>query len=153
MSKKKLTEGLIQRANGQWVRAEKINGERRYFTSFDPAKVWEKRDAAIAAAKEAQAEEEAGPTFDEVTDIYEEDVRNMTYGTQKAYLPTIKRARDRFGDHRIKEIEPYEIAEFLKSLSSMARTTVLNQKTVLSKGPLLKKGANLYLFCKQTALH
>lgn len=132
MSKKKLTEGLTQRSNGQWVRAEVIDGKRRFFTSFDPAKVWAKRDTAITTSKEQKLEEEAGPTFDEVADVYEETVRNMTYGTQKAYLPAVKRARERFGDRRIKEIEPYEIAEFLKSLSSMARTTVLNQKTVLN---------------------
>lgn len=132
MSKKKLTEGLTQRANGQWVRAEQINGERRFFTSFDPAKVWEKRDAAVAAAKHEKVEEEAGPTFSDVADVYEETVRDMKYGTQKVYLPAIKRAKARFGEQRIKEIEPYEIAEFLKSLSSMARTTVLNQKTVVN---------------------
>lgn len=132
MSKKKITEGLTQRANGQWVRAEKIHGKRRYFTSFDPAKVWAKRDAAVAAAEYEQTEQDAGPMFSEVADVYEEAVRNMPYGTQKVYLPALTRARDRFKGRRIKGIEPYEIAEFLKSISNMARTTVLNQKTVLN---------------------
>ena len=132
MSKKKLTEGLIQRANGQYVRAEKIDGIRRYFTSFDPAEVWKKRDAALLESKNKKAEADAGPLFEEVSGVYEESVRNMPYGTAKAYLPAIRRANKQFSGSRIKDIEPYEIADFLKTISSMARTTVLNQKTVLN---------------------
>lgn len=103
-----------------------------WFSSIDPAEVWEKRDKAIAAVGQEEAEKESGPTFNEVADVYETSVYDMKYGMQKVYLPAIKRAKARFGEQRIKEIEPYEIAEFLKSLSSMARTTVLNQKTVLN---------------------
>lgn len=132
MSRRKITDGLHQRADGRWERKEKINGKMRWFSSMDPAEVWAKRDAAVAAGPEEKAEEDAGPTFNEVADVYENVVRNMPYGTQKAYLPNLKRARRKFGDRRIKEIEPYEISDYLASLSSMARTTVLNQKTVLN---------------------
>jgi integrase len=78
------------------------------------------------------AKKNAGPIFDEVADVYEDVVRNMPYGTQKSYLPAIRRARKQFGRRRIKGIEPYEVSDYLKSISSMARTTVLNQKTVLN---------------------
>ena len=132
MSRRKNTDGLHQRADGRWERKEKINGKMRWFDDPDPAEVWKKRDAAITAADHEEAEEAAGPTFNDVADVFESAVRDMKYGTQKVYLPAIKRANARFGEQRIKEIEPYEIAEFLKSLSSMARTTVLNQKTVLN---------------------
>jgi integrase len=132
MSRHKITDGLHQRADGRWERKEKINGKMRWFSSMEPAEVWKKRDAAIAAGPEEKAKENAGPTFDEVANMYESAVCDMKYGTQKVYLPAIRRAKERFGNRRIKEIEPYEIAEFLKSLSSLARTTVLNQKTVLN---------------------
>ncbi len=132
MSRRKITDGLHLRADGRWERKEKINGKMHWFSSIDPAEVWEKRDKAIAAVGQEEAEKESGPTFNEVADVYETSVYDMKYGTQKVYLPAIKRAKARFGEQRIKEIEPYEIAGFLKSLSSMARTTVLNQKTVLN---------------------
>lgn len=132
MSRSKNTDGLRQKANGVWERAEIVDGKRRWFSSKDPEEVWKKRNAAIGAATTKQEEKDKGPLFGEVANAYEETVRNMKYGTQKVYLPAIKRANARFGEQRIKEIEPYEIAEFLKSLSTMARTTVLNQKTVLN---------------------
>lgn len=132
MSRRKITDGLHQRTDGRWERKEKINGKMRWFDDKDPSKVWEKRDAAVAAAKHEKAEEEAGPTFSDVADVYETSVWDMKYGTRKVYLPAVRRARARFGDRRIKDIEPYEISDFLKSISGMARTTVLNQKTVLN---------------------
>ncbi len=132
MPKSKITDGLRQKKNGVWERAEIIDEKRRWFSSKDPEEVWRKRNAALGAAETEQEEKDKGPLFEEVADAYEENVYNMKYGTQKVYLPAIRRAKERFGNRRIKEIEPYEIAEFLKSLSSMARTTVLNQKTVLN---------------------
>ena len=132
MSRRKITDGLHKRADGRWERKEKINGKPRWFSSMDPAEVWKKRDAAVAFAPKEEAEKAAGPLFDEVADAYEDVVRNMPYGTQKAYLPAIRRARRQFGKRRIKGIEPYEVSDYLKSISSMARTTVLNQKTVLN---------------------
>ncbi len=83
MAKRKLTEGLTQRSNGQWVRAEVIDAKRRFFISFDPEKVCEKRDAAILEANNKKAEKEEGPTFNEVADVYENTVRDLKYGTQK----------------------------------------------------------------------
>lgn len=132
MSKKKLTEGLIQRESGQWVRAEKIDGKRRFFTSRDPAEVWKKRDAAVAKAANESIEKDEGPLFSEVAESYEAKVLEMKFGTQKAYIPAIRRAVKCFGNMRIKKIEPYMIAEFLDSMKSSAHTTVSNQKTVIN---------------------
>ena len=132
MPRSKITDGLRQKANGSWERSEYINGKRRWFADADPAKVWEKRDAAIRQIEIDEELRSLGPTFNEVADVYEEQVRNMKNGTQKSYLPAIKRARDYFGSMRMKDIEPYAVATFLQTVTSMARTTVSNQKTVLN---------------------
>mgnify|MGYP000853082239 CR=1 FL=1 len=132
MPKKKITDGLRQKKNGTWERAETIDGERRWFSSKDPAKVWEKRNAALGKAANKQVEKDKGPLFKEVADVYEEHVRNMKYGTQRSYLPAIARAKKHFGAFHMREIEPYMISEFLKGMSAMAKTTVSNQKTVIN---------------------
>lgn len=132
MSRSKITDGLRLKPNGVYERSEIIKGERCWFSSKDPEVVWRKRNAALGAAKEEQTEIDNGPLFEVVADAYEEQVYKMKNGTQKSYLPAIKRARDRFSGQRMREIEPYMIAQFLQTLSSMARTTVSNQKTVLN---------------------
>lgn len=128
----KITDGLRQKKNGVWERAEIISGKRRWFSSLDPLEVWEKRNAAITAVEVERAETDSGPLFEIVAEAYEEKVKEMKYGTQKAYLPAIARVRARFQGKRMREIEPYMIAQFLQSLSGMAHTTVSNQKTVIN---------------------
>lgn len=97
MSRRKITDGLHQRADGRWELKEKINGKMRWFSAVNPADVWEKRDAAITAGEREKAEEDAGPTFNEVADVFEASVRNMKHGT-----PAIRRAKQRFGDRQIR---------------------------------------------------
>lgn len=132
MSRRKITDGLHLRKDGRWERKEKINGKMRWFSSVDPAEVWEKRDAAIASAPAEKEKQDAGPTFNDVADEYEERVLHMKNGTQKSYLPAIRRARAEFGDQLMSEIKPYMIAQFLKSMGASAHTTVSNQKTVIN---------------------
>lgn len=132
MAKKKLTDGLRQKANGTWELSEIIDGKRRWFSSKDPAKVWEKRDAAIVEAQLKQGEKELGPLFETVSSKYEEIVDTMKAGTQKSYKPAIRRANEYFKGKRMREIEPYMISLFLDSVSGMAHTTVSNQKTVIN---------------------
>lgn len=132
MSRRKITDGLHQRTDGRWERKEKINGKMRWFSSMDPAEVWKKRDAAIAATSNEKAQKEAGPLFKEVAEAYKSQVMEMKYGTQRSYLPAIKRAVKTFGEFRMSEIEPYMISEFLQNISTLAKTTVSNQKTVLN---------------------
>lgn len=132
MAKNKITDGLRQKPNGVWERSEIINGKRRWFSSLDPAEVWRRRNEALGEVETLAIEKEKGPFFKEVASKYEEEVRCMKNGTQKSYLPAIRRAVEKFGEHRMREIEPYMISQFLKSLSSMALTTVSNQKTVIN---------------------
>lgn len=132
MPKRKITEGLHQRADGRWERTETINGKRRWFADKSPAKVWEKRDKAIQEAALESEEKELGPFFEEVAELYREKVMQMKYGTQKSYLPAIARAEDYFSGKRMREIEPYMIAQFLQRMASQAKTTVSNQKTVIN---------------------
>lgn len=132
MARKKITDGLRQKENGVWERSEIIGGKRRWFSSLEPDRVWEKRNAAIAESENAQVEKDKGPLFRVVADAYRENVLEMKYGTQRSYLPAIDRAAARFGEFRMREIEPYMVSEFLNSLSAQARTTVSNQKTVLN---------------------
>lgn len=132
MSRKKLTDGLHQKKNGTWERSEVIDGERRWFSSKDPAEVWRKRNEAMGESEAKKEEEDSGPLFETVADAYRAHVDKMKYGTQKAYNPAIERAVSWFAGKRMREIEPYMIAQFLKSLSTMAHTTVSNQKTVVN---------------------
>lgn len=132
MSRRKITEGLHQRADGRWERKEIINEKPRWFSSMDPAKVWEKRDAVVAAGAEEKEKHDAGPLFKEVAEAYKSKVMEMKYGTQRSYLPAIARATKHFGNYHMHEIEPYMISEYLESISSMAKTTVSNQKTVIN---------------------
>lgn len=132
MAKNRITDGLRQKANGVWERSEIINGKRHWFSSLDPAEVWKKRNDALGESEAEETEKDKGPLFSVVADEYEERVRNMKYGTQRSYLPAVVRARDKFGEKRMQEIEPYMISEFLQSISSMAKTTVSNQKSVLN---------------------
>ena len=132
---KKPTEGLMLCPNGSWRRAEYIGGKRRFFTDKDPQQVWEKiRVAQIEyeqAKQQALAEQNAGPLFSEVCDEYALQLATMKNGTRKAYEPALRRAREQFGDYRMRQIEPYMIAQWLKSLP-YAGTTVANHKTVLN---------------------
>lgn len=132
MAKNKITDGLRQKSNGVWERAEIIDGKRQWFSSLDPEEVWKKRNAAIGKAETEQKERDLGPLFENVADAYEVHVDKMKNGTQKSYLPAIRRAREWFKGKRMREIEPYMIAQFLQSLSGMAHTTVSNQKTVVN---------------------
>lgn len=128
----KVTDGLRQTKDGMWQRTETINGKRYWFTAKEPSDVWEKRNAAIQAAEEKESTQELGPLFKDVAAKYQEIVEKYKAGTQKSYLPAIRRAVDRFGEKRMREIEPWMIAQFLQSISGMARTTVSNQKTVIN---------------------
>lgn len=132
MARRKITDGLHQRADGRWERKEKINGKMRWFSSMNPAEVWKKRDEAIANAVAEEKEQDKGPTFNEIADAYEEQVLKMKTGTQKSYLPAIRRARAEFGEQFMADIKPYMIARFLESMSTSAHTTVSNQKTVIN---------------------
>lgn len=132
MARKKITEGLHKRADGRWELDEVIGGKRQWFTSMVPEKVWEKRDAALLKAATKQEEKDKGPFFEEVSAAYRVRLEKMKYGTQRAYLPMVIRAEDWFSGKRMREIEPYMIAQFLQSLSNMAHTTVSNQKTVVN---------------------
>lgn len=133
MSKKKITDGLRLMPNGTtWCRQEVIDGIRRFFYSKDPQVVWDKRNAALSEAEKAKKVKDKGPLWETICDAYEEQVYKMKYGTQRTYLPALRRAREQFKGMHIREIEPYMIADFLRSLSGMAQTTVSNQKTVLN---------------------
>lgn len=130
------TEGLHLKKNGVYEHTEVIFGRRKSFSSKDPVEVWRKRNEYVAAGELAQedleAQEAHGPLFEQVAERYEDQVLKMKHGTQKSYLPAIKRARNYFAGQRVKEIQPYQIKAFLKSLN-MSHTTVSNQKTVLNE--------------------
>lgn len=137
MAKRKITDGLDQRPNGSWRRAEYIGGVRKFFTAKDPAEVWAKIDRAkieyAEQEREKRSQRDSGPLFSEVADEYEKSIESRKNGLKRSYLPAIKRAKEYFGQYRMREIEPYMIAEFLRTkMASYAATTVSNQKTVIN---------------------
>lgn len=131
-------KGLRKKSNGTFELVRSINKRQRSFSSKHPEEVWEKYAAALSASENEEDDESLavdqsikGPLFNDVADKYEEYVRSMKNGTQKSYLPAIQRARARFGESHMKEIEPWQIKDFLKNLG-MAKTTVSNQKSVIN---------------------
>lgn len=136
--KRNLTDGLMLRKDGRYQRKEQIGDSWKTFTARTPAEVWQKIEDAKAEQEEKERKEEAtanaGPLFSEIAEEYKRIVAGMKSGTQKSYMPAIKRACDTFGEYRMKEIEPYMIAEFLRGpeMAGRAATTVSNQKTVIN---------------------
>lgn len=136
--KRNLTDGLMLRKDGRYQRKEQIGDSWKTFTARTPAEVWQKIEDAKEEQEEKERKEEAtanaGPLFGEIAEEYKRVVSGMKSGTQKSYMPAIKRACDTFGEYRMKEIEPYMIAEFLRGpeMAGRAATTVSNQKTVIN---------------------
>ena len=136
--RRKITAGLILRKDGRYQRNELIGDKRRTFTAKDPAKVW----ADIQKAQEEYEEQErqriitrdSGPLFSVVSDEYQAIVEKMKEGTRRSYMPNIRRAREALGEYRMREIQPYMIAEFLRSpvFEGCSASTVSNQKTVIN---------------------
>lgn len=133
MPRKKITDGMRQKPNGVWELSCTIDGRQRWFSSKDPKKVLEKRDNAIAESRLQTQKKIDGPLFCEVASMYEAKVKEMKEGTQKSYLPAIRRAVQAFGNKRMTGIEPYMISVFLESMKTCAHTTVSNQKTVINE--------------------
>ena len=143
--RRKITAGLILRKDGRYQRNELIGDKRRTFTAKDPAKVW----ADIQKAQEEYEEQErqriitrdSGPLFSVVSDEYQAIVEKMKEGTRRSYMPNIRRAREALGEYRMREIQPYMIAEFLRSpvFEGCSASTVSNQKT--SSGSIVPSGA------------
>lgn len=129
---RKITDLIRRRKNGLYVLEPYIDGERRNFTSMDYDTVLKKYYAAIEESKTKKQEQDSGPLFEEVCDAYELRVEKMKYGTQRTYMPAIRRVREHFQGKRMREIEPYMISAFLQGISSRAYTTVANHKTVLN---------------------
>lgn len=129
------TDGLRQKKNGVYERAEMIDGRRWSWSSRDPIEVWRKRAESLvqieADAEEQQCIETEGPLFSDVAEAYRAQVLEMKHGTQKSYLPAIERAVTAFADRRVLTIEPWEIKAFLSEMNA-AHTTVSNQKTVFN---------------------
>ena len=132
MPKKKITDGMRQRSNGSWEMTEIIGGKRRWFSAKLPEDVLKKRDEALQEAERQKEQLKMGPFFEEVADAYQERLYTMKNGTQKAYQPALERAREWFKGKRMREIDPYMIAQFLQSIPSKAHTTVSNHKTVVN---------------------
>lgn len=136
--KKNSADGLIMRKDGRYQRKELIGEKWKTFSGRTPADVW----AKIDAAKDEQAERErqqaetrnARELFAVVAAEYKAIVDGMKDGTKRSYLPAIRRAVDAFGEYRMREIQPYMIAEFLRGdeMAGRAATTVSNQKTVIN---------------------
>lgn len=136
--RKNSADGLILRKDGRYQRKEMIGEKWKTFSGKTPADVWGK----IRAAQDKQAELErqqeerqnAGELFAVIADEYLAIVEGMKDGTKRSYLPAIARAKDAFGEYRMREIQPYMIAEFLRGpeMAGRAATTVSNQKTVIN---------------------
>lgn len=132
MARRKITDGLTVKANGTYEKVARINGKLRSFSSKNPEEVWRKYYAALDETEEDEAARDKGPLFETLADEYEEIVLGMKQGTQKAYLPAIRRARAFFQGKRMREIQPYMILDFLRSVPSQAHTTISNHKTVVN---------------------
>lgn len=135
------TAGLGRKKDGRYQIGRMVGGKLQNFTDADPIQVWEKyaqalataeAEARLSASQQAELEEarDRGPYFEEVAKRYQAEVELMKNGTQRSYLPAIKRATNHFAGRRMKDIAPWEIKSFLKDLG-LAKTTTSNQKAVI----------------------
>ena len=117
---------MYQRPDGLYEQKITITGKRIAFRGRSEAEVLRK----IGDYRQKQ---ESGPLFGTVCDEWEaEVVDKMTYGTQKTYLPALKRARDEFGESFILEISAADVHRFIQQVAATyAGKTVQNQKSVL----------------------
>ena len=64
-------------------------------------------------ALQKSEEDKTNPLFKDVADRYLDDVYEMKHGTQKVYIPAAKRAIEEFGEMRMKDIQRWQIKDFL----------------------------------------
>lgn len=105
-----------------------INGKRIPFRGHSDAEVDQKMIAY-------QEKEERGPLFSEIAEKWEkEHFPTLSPSTAKGYKASYKRAKNRFKDMPIKEINPSDIEALLQKMAreKYARKTVANQLLILN---------------------
>lgn len=123
---------MFQRKDGIWQEqiTITINGKKKskYFYGKDRKTVKQKLLAY-------QGEKEEGRYFSEIADEWwEQHSKNLAYNSLKNYKPAYCRAKDEFGDYRIKTIKPNDINVYIMRFSQKytAQKTVKTQLMVIN---------------------
>ena len=132
-----------KRPDGRYEKLVTLNGKQIHFYG----KTLNEVNRKINAYREAQVE---GPLFlDVAKEWYEQKAEEIAYNTTKGYKPAVERAIEWFGNKRIREIEPHEIAKEIKEFSrTYADKTVRTQLLVLN---LIFKYAVEHGYCQANA--
>lgn len=118
---------MLKRKDGRWVEALTVDGKRKYVYGKTKKELQEK-------LRKIDDRRLNGKDFGEVLDEWvEEHFPTLVPATQKGYMPSVNRAKERFGDKSLKEIEPVDIQVFIRELANKgySKKVVLTQMTVL----------------------
>ncbi len=118
---------MKKRADGRYQEALTVDGKRKYFYGRTKAEVLKK----IQAFEEKK---ETGELFSVVAEEWwKKHEPNLAYNSTKNYKPAYQRAIDQFGDIPIKDIQPTQIANYIKKFSrTYAQKTVKTQLMVFN---------------------
>lgn len=104
---------MTRRSDGRWQGTVTINGVKKYFCG--------KTQAEVKRKIREYEESVYNPTvyFGDVADEWEENYEKIvSHKTMSQFSPAKKRIMEEFGDRKIDEIEPIDIANFLKRLKA-----------------------------------
>lgn len=113
--------------SGYYYKTKMIGGELRKFRSKDPAKVFEKMNAALYP-------ETVKPTFRRAAEEWQaKHWPQIKPNTQQCYNPALTRALEELGDRPVEEIIPAECERIIARLAAegYSSKTVKTQKIVL----------------------
>ena len=125
---------MKKRKDGRYIKTVKIDGVRRFFYSSAPTERQAEKDIAqqLLTFKE---KEKQGKLFREAAEEWEkEHYTRLAYSTEQRYKPLVRCAVEYFDGSYIKDIQPTDIARFMKYKISKgyAGKTVSHQMSVLN---------------------
>ena len=125
---------MKKRKDGRYIKTVKINGVRRFFYSAAPTERQAEKDIARQLL-EFKEREERGKLFKEAAEEWEaEHYPRLAYSTEQRYKPLVTYAAEYFDGSYIKDIQPTDIARFMKHKikKGFAGKTVSHQMSVLN---------------------
>lgn len=129
-------QGLRRLPGGSYRLQKMIDGQRYNLSGDTPEECWERLAEAIRAGEtaqqEAQATRDSGPMLKDVAERYLVKLYERRGGTVRCYKAQVDKCVAQFGNRRVRDIEPWEVEDWLNGLPGSASTT-RNVKTVLSQ--------------------
>lgn len=125
---------MKRRKDGRWLKVVTVNGKKLYFYSTADTERKAENDIKKQLL-EYKEEEERGKTFEEAAEEWSrEHFENLENNSMKVYRPATRCAVEYFGNSRINELAPRDIAAYVEYLCAKhyAHKTVKNRLMVVN---------------------